>query len=146
MCLNENSSIARRCREKHIHNGVVTSKAFQLRQKTKEGKPEENLSVNWIEYFQASESEIISRIIKIWIQKKLEVKGAQLAKINVGKMIQHVKNETNGKFNLLVKKQNHKSSQIIDESHYGIIGFSVADNNIIPRLIRDIVDSYYPCE
>jgi len=128
----------------HI-SGKITSKAFELKPKFKRGKrkPEKYLSANWIEKYSNNIIESMKKILLDFKRKRYTVKkNGRFALLNVGEIIRHVRENTQGKFNLSVKTR----CNLFDKSHCGIFGYSIKNNNHIPGLILDKLKDTLPAE
>ena len=137
--------IVRYCNPKlKTESGRVSEAAFELREIDLRKKPS-YLSVNWIEYYQ-SFAEAFEEIKKIWIEKKLNKPGSQIALLNVGHTINYVRDASisDGSIrkciDLIIKKTDSNDK---NPSHSGIFGYEEF-NKQVAILINKSVQEYIP--
>ena len=121
--------------------------AFFLRTKTKErNKPEEYLSVNWLNYYKGIMKEQFKKYFRIMNNKGFFIKEeGRLAVLNVKKTVDHVRNSTSEK---RILKFKHITSHIRnqkDPTHTGIFGYTIGENHIA-FLIKDSINGIYKKE
>jgi len=126
--------IARLCLQKTISDGQIQATAFQLR------KTDEYLSANWVEFLNCSDREREIKVLRDIYPKKLTVKRtAKIAILNVGEVIDKVKNETPDGRTLRVL---HNPNEV-DPSHSGIYDLN-QDDVVISELILEAVRETHP--
>jgi hypothetical protein len=126
--------IARYCPRKHLSSqGDITGSAFLLRRE----KGEQNLSVNYLEFFNCPNRAIAITRVKETINLELQP-GSRFAVMNVGNVKKRVLEETTDKRKLEIV---HTPSQN-DPSHSQISNLD-PDNELIAELIVQTVIEVY---
>jgi len=137
----DTNHVSHYCGGSHVKpDGSISGVAFRLRDLN--GKIEEYLSVNWLEFLRKddrkSEIDEIRKIFSI----KLNRLGSKskIAVLNVGKTRSHVKRNSEDRRILQVLHEPEKS---IDESHSGIHGYRLEDI-MIADLIAQSIQEVHP--
>jgi hypothetical protein len=141
--ISSSDHITRYCKPKSI--SVFTKKPTALSFYLREEKDEENLSVNWLEFFQGvSRSDAIEKIRTVFRNKMKSIPSeAQLAVLNVGKMCDCVKMKSPDHRVLKVLHEPAETNGIIDESHCNIYNMK-KDYRLIAQLMFESIEETYP--
>ncbi len=126
--------IGRYCGGSHVdEDGDIDGTAFRLR------PGEEALSVNWLEYLGQEGAEQIEALRAVYESKFRVGKTARIAKLSVGKMIEHVRTESPDS---RVLKVLHETDLPIDPSHSGVHNIP-EEHDLIADLIAEVVLETY---
>lgn len=130
--------IARYCRPKYISDEQIQAGAFMVR------VSEENLSVNWLEFFKCSsrENEIVELQNTYSATLKRVGAGSKIAVINVGEVREKVITESPDRRNLEVL-HDPLYGIVNNPSHSGIYNLK-QDDELIAELILETVRESYP--
>lgn len=130
--------IARHCKPSSVEtSGRINGTAFELR--VRDGKEEQYLSVNWLEFCQLqNRKEQMEKIRNIYVSdKKFKLRaGARFAVLNVENVINKVEQDSIDNRTLSIL---HLPNPKEDLSHSGIYGYMASDK-LIADLIADIVE------
>lgn len=142
--LPKNDHVTRYCPNTQIHeDGSIDPAAFSLRMLN--GKVEEYLSLNWIEYHGSDRSLALEEIGKIVKRIRAYTDESVLAILNVGNCIDNVKNFSDDgrelKIRHVANKANVKSFKR-NPSHSGVFNLKIDDDIVLELIAESISEKH----